>query len=83
MSVLLTCCVSYMDTHGIKINAQDVEKQDKGEINMKELLKLKSILSLMFCGVTCFLAVTNTVSVDAFMGLTSAIVTYYFTRKEA
>ena len=49
---------------------------------MKKLLELKSILSLMFCGVTCYLAIMGKLEMETFMALTMAIVTYYFTRKE-
>jgi len=48
---------------------------------MKKLLELKSILSLLFCTTTCYLGLTGKIGMDAFMGLTSSIVTYYFTRK--
>lgn len=46
------------------------------------LLKLKSILSLMFCGVTCYLACKGLIEMETFMAITMAIITYYFTRKE-
>lgn len=46
------------------------------------LLKLKSLLSLMFCGVTCYLAVVGSIEMETFMAITMAIITYYFTRKE-
>ena len=46
------------------------------------LFKLKSILSLLFCGTTCFLAVTNRIEMETFMAITMSIITYYFTRKE-
>lgn len=46
------------------------------------LLKLKSILSLLFCTTTCYLAVTGKIEMETFMAITMAIITYYFTRKE-
>ena len=46
------------------------------------LLKLKSILSLMFCITSCYLAVTGKLEMETFMAITMSIVTYYFTRKE-
>lgn len=46
------------------------------------LLKLKSILSLMFCGVTCYLACKGLIEMETFVGMTMAIITYYFTKKE-
>lgn len=49
---------------------------------MKNLLKLKSILSLLFCGTTCYLAISNRISTEAFMGITMAIVTFYFTKND-
>lgn len=49
--------------------------------NLLNLLKLKSILSLMFCGVTCVLAIMGKIEMETFMAITMAIITYYFTRK--
>lgn len=46
------------------------------------LFKLKSILSLLFSGTTCFLAITGRIEMETFVGMTMAIITYYFTRKE-
>lgn len=46
------------------------------------LLKLKSILSLLFCGTTCYLAIKGVLEVETFMVLTSAIITYYFNKKD-
>ena len=46
------------------------------------LLKLKSILSLLFCVTTCYLAITKQIEMETFMAITMAIITYYFTRKE-
>lgn len=50
---------------------------------LKPLLKLKSILSLMFCSVTCYLAIAGKIEMETFMAITMSIVTYYFTRKES
>lgn len=49
---------------------------------MKELLKLKSILSLMFCITTCYLAISGKISMEVFVGITMSIITYYFNKKE-
>lgn len=46
------------------------------------LLKVKSIITLMVIGVTCHLALTNAIDLTVFMSIASSIVTYYFTRKE-
>ena len=46
------------------------------------LFKLKSILSLMFCITTCYLALKDKIEMETFMAITMAIITYYFTRKE-
>jgi len=48
---------------------------------MKNLLKLKSILSLLFCITTCYLAIVGKIEMETFMAITMAIITYYFTRK--
>lgn len=50
--------------------------------NFANLLKVKTILSLLVITTTCILTFKNIVSVEAFMAIASAIITYYFTRKE-
>lgn len=50
--------------------------------NIANLLKVKTILSLLVITTTCVLTFRNIVSVEAFMAIASAIITYYFTRKE-
>ena len=47
-----------------------------------KLVDLKSIISLALVGVTCFGFVVDKISPETFMGLTMAVVTYYFTRKD-
>lgn len=47
------------------------------------LFKLKSILSLLFCITTCYLAIAGKIEMETFVGMTMAIITYYFTRKES
>lgn len=46
------------------------------------LLKVKTLLSLMVVGVTCYMAVKGSIDSATFIALASAIVTYYFTRNE-
>ena len=48
--------------------------------NIANLFKVKTILSLMVIITTCFLTFHNLVSVEAFMAIASAIITYYFTK---
>lgn len=48
---------------------------------LSKLLELKSILSVAFCGTTCYLAIIGKISMETFMAVTMAIITYYFTRK--
>ncbi len=50
--------------------------------NIANLFKVKTILSLLVIITTCILTFRNIVSVEAFMAIASAIITYYFTRKE-
>lgn len=50
---------------------------------LKKLIDLKSILSLMFCGVTCYLAIIDKIEMETFTAITMAIITYYFTKKES
>ena len=50
--------------------------------NVANLLKVKTILSLSVIFTTCVLTFKNIISVEAFMAIASAIITYYFTKKE-
>lgn len=50
--------------------------------NLANLLKVKTILSLCVIITTCILTFKGTISVEAFMAIASAIITYYFTKKE-
>ena len=50
--------------------------------NLANLFKVKTILSLLVITTTCILTYKNIISVEAFMAMASAIITYYFTRKE-
>ncbi len=49
---------------------------------IKKLLKVKSILSILFSLTTCYMALKGKINTETFMALTMAIITYYFTRKE-
>lgn len=51
-------------------------------LNLANLLKVKTILSLAVIITTCILTFKNIVSVEAFMAIASAIITYYFTKKD-
>lgn len=51
--------------------------------NLANLLKVKTILSLAVIATTCILTFKNIVSVEAFMAIASAIITYYFTKKDS
>jgi hypothetical protein len=51
--------------------------------NLANLFKVKTILSLSVIFTTCILTFKNIVSVEAFMAIASAIITYYFTKKES
>lgn len=46
-----------------------------------KLLKLKSILSLMFSTTTCYLAIVGKLRMETFVGITMSIITYYFNKK--
>lgn len=49
-------------------------------INLANLLKVKTILSLSIIFTVCKLTFNNIVSIEAFMTIASAIITYYFTK---
>ena len=51
-------------------------------LNIANLFKVKTILSLAVIITICILTFKGIVSVEAFMGIASAIITYYFTKKE-
>lgn len=51
-------------------------------LNFANLFKVKTILSLAVILTVCILTFKNVVSVEAFMAIASAIITYYFTKKE-
>lgn len=51
-------------------------------LNIANLFKVKTILSLCVIITTCVLTFKNIVSVEAFMAIASAIITYYFTKNE-
>ena len=51
--------------------------------NIANLFKVKTILSLCVIITTCILTFKGVVSVEAFMAIASAIITYYFTKKES
>ena len=46
-----------------------------------ELLKVKSILSILFSLTTCVLAIKGILGIETFMTVTMSIITYYFTRR--
>lgn len=50
--------------------------------NIANLFKVKTILSLTVIITTCILTFRNVISVEAFMAIASAIITYYFTKKD-
>lgn len=49
---------------------------------ISNLLKVKSILSIMFSVTTCYLAIKGVISIEAFIGLTASIITYYFNKNK-
>lgn len=50
--------------------------------NIADLFKVKTILSLCVIITTCVLTFKNVISVEAFMAIASAIITYYFTKTD-
>lgn len=48
--------------------------------NIANLFKVKTILSFAVIITTCILTFKELVSVEAFMAIASAIITYYFTK---
>lgn len=58
------------------------EAVEKILINIADLFKVKTILSLTVIITTCYLTIKEVIDPATFMALASAIITYYFTRKE-
>lgn len=50
--------------------------------NLANLFKVKTILSISVILTTCLLTFKQIISVEAFMAIASAIITYYFTKNE-
>lgn len=50
-------------------------------LNIANIFKVKTILSLLVILTTCFLTIKEVIDPATFMALASAIITYYFTRK--
>lgn len=50
--------------------------------NIANLFKVKTILSLLVIITTCYLTIKEVIDTATFMALASAIITYYFTKKE-
>lgn len=46
------------------------------------LLKVKTILSLLFSITTCYLAIEEKIEMETFMTVTMSIITYYFTKTD-
>ena len=51
-------------------------------LTFANLLKIKSLITLAIIGVTCYLAITKILPVEAFTGFAGAIITYYFTKPD-
>jgi len=47
-----------------------------------KLLKVKTILSMLFSITTCYLAIKGKISMETFIALTASIITYYFNKKD-
>ena len=51
-------------------------------VNIANLFKVKTILSLGVIATTCYLTIKEVIDPATFMAIASAIITYYFTRKD-
>ena len=50
--------------------------------NLANLLKVKTIIRLAVIFTTCYLTIKGSLDTETFMVITSAIITYYFNKKE-
>lgn len=46
------------------------------------LLKVKTILSLLFSLTTCYLAIKGKISMETFVAITMSIITFYFNKSK-
>ena len=51
-------------------------------VNIANLFKVKTILSIGVIATTCYLTIKEVIDPATFMAIASAIITYYFTRKD-
>lgn len=51
-------------------------------LNIANLFKVKTILSIGVIATTCYLTIKEVIDPATFMAIASAIITYYFTRKD-
>lgn len=56
--------------------------KEKIGIAIVELLKVKTIVTLALIFTTCYLALKDRIDVAVFTTLVSAVITYYFTKKD-
>lgn len=50
--------------------------------NISNLIDVKTVVTFAVVGVTCWGFINDKVNAETFLTLTSAVITYYFTRKE-
>lgn len=51
--------------------------------NISNLFKVKTIISLAVIFTTCYLTIVEKLDTETFIALGSAIITYYFNKKES
>jgi len=51
--------------------------------NISNLFKVKTIISLSVIFTTCYLTIVGKLDTETFIALGSAIITYYFNKKES
>ena len=56
--------------------------KDKLILAVVELLKVKSIITIVMILTACYLALTGKVDIAVFVGMVTSVITYYFTKKE-
>lgn len=56
--------------------------KDKFILAVVELLKVKSIITIVMILTACYLALTDKVDIAVFVGMVTSVITYYFTKKE-
>ena len=55
---------------------------EKSVSALVDILKVKTLITLVMVFTACYLALVGRIDVSVFIGLVTSVITYYFTKKE-